>query len=229
MNANKVIVPLLGATVLLQVANLYSIQKVKAGEPQQQQQQQVADIVGHKTFGTLGFPSKGSLNSPVTMVEFSDFECPSCARFATETLPDLEKKWIDTGKVRYVFADYPLSIHKNAPMLALAGACAANQRQFWPLHDLLFKEKPTTSEAVWTLAATIPGLNMGSFDRCAIPDPDPAIFKDGLDRAKALGITGTPSFLLGKGVLVVNLKKIVHGAVPIDVFNTAISAVLAGK
>ncbi len=87
-----------------------------------------------------GLPSKGSDGAKITLVEFSDFQCPFCARFFSETLSQLTTDYIDTGKVRLVYAHFPLiSIHPNAQKAAEAASCAAEQGKFWEMHDLMFK------------------------------------------------------------------------------------------
>src|SRR3989344_4001132 len=86
-----------------------------------------------------GAPVRGSASSAVTVVEFSDFECPFCGRMFTQTLPQLQRDYIDTGKVRFVYKQFPLtSIHKNAQWAAEASLCALEQGKFWEMHDKLF-------------------------------------------------------------------------------------------
>ncbi len=83
-------------------------------------------------------PSKGSAEAPVTIVEFSDFQCPACAAFSQTLLPALEDAYIDAGQVRIIFRDYPLVQHEQAGLAAQAAGCAHEQGQFWEMHDLLF-------------------------------------------------------------------------------------------
>ncbi len=85
-------------------------------------------------------PVKGDANAPITIVEFSDFQCPFCARFYTQTLGQIEREYIDTGKVKLVYKDFPLnSIHPNAQKAAEAARCAGEQNKFWEYHDKLFE------------------------------------------------------------------------------------------
>lgn len=84
-------------------------------------------------------PIKGSGDSPITMIEYSDFECPFCGRFYSQTLPTIQSEYIDTGKVKLVYKHFPLrSIHANAQKAAEASICAAEQDKFWDYHDKLF-------------------------------------------------------------------------------------------
>src|SRR2546428_6393313 len=86
--------------------------------------------------------SRGRLNAPVTVYEMSDFQCPYCRAFALTTLPLLERDYVASGKVRFVFINLPLpSLHANATAAAEAAMCAARQSRFWPMHDLLFRHQ----------------------------------------------------------------------------------------
>src|SRR6476660_2500091 len=88
--------------------------------------------------------SKGSSKAPVTVYEMSDFQCPYCRQFVEETFPRLERDYIATGKVRWIFINYPLtSVHQHAAAAAQLGMCAAQQQGFWKMHDLLFKYQET--------------------------------------------------------------------------------------
>jgi|SRR5436309_4597280 len=85
-------------------------------------------------------PTLGLTDAPVTVVEFSDYQCPFCGRFYSTTLPALKRDYIDTGKVRYVFRDYPLDqIHPQARKAAEAAHCAGDQGKYWEMHDRLSK------------------------------------------------------------------------------------------
>lgn len=90
--------------------------------------------------------SKGGADAPVTVFELSDFGCPYCRQFADETLPHLEREYIETGKVRFIFINLPLaSLHPNAPAAHEFAMCAARQDKFWPVHDLLFQHQSAWS------------------------------------------------------------------------------------
>ncbi|HZB27283.1 MAG TPA: thioredoxin domain-containing protein, partial [Gemmatimonadales bacterium] len=92
----------------------------------------------------LEIRSKGSAKAPVTVYEMSDFQCPYCRQFALETFPQLEREYIRTGKVRWIFINFPLtSIHQHASAAAEVALCAARQQGFWRVHDLLFEHQQT--------------------------------------------------------------------------------------
>ena len=112
-------------------------------------------------------PALGSENAPVTMVEFSDYQCPFCRRFATTVFQTIKREYIDTGQVRYVFRDFPLSnIHPQA-MKAHEGAhCAREQNKYWEMHDLLFQDqKKLPSQDMSEFAEQI-GLDVDTFEEC---------------------------------------------------------------
>src|SRR5262249_52363764 len=95
-------------------------------------------------------PLMGDKRARLVLVEFSDFQCPFCARFVKETLPDIEKDYIKTGKLKYVFRDFPITnAHKDAFKAALAAGCALDQGKFWEMHDQLFDNQ--TAYTVYNL------------------------------------------------------------------------------
>ncbi len=150
-------------------------------------------------------PVKGNPDAPVTIIEFSDFQCPFCSRFYTQTLPLIEKDYIDTGKVKLVYRDLPIdAIHPNARSAHIAAECADEQGKFWEYHDILFNNQRqwqglgsvdfdnTLKEYAGQL-----GLQTASFDSCMkSPDISEEINDDLLDAAK-YGATGTPTFFIG--------------------------------
>lgn len=95
-----------------------------------------------QTAAQIAARTKGSATAPVTVYEMSDFQCPFCRRFATETFPALEREYIATNKVRWIFVNLPLTeIHPNAVPAAQFATCAARQGRFWPAHDILFRHQ----------------------------------------------------------------------------------------
>ncbi len=150
-------------------------------------------------------PVMGNPNAPVTVVEYSDFQCPFCSRFFTETLPQLEENYIDTGKIKFVYKDLPLdSLHPNARAAHIAAECADEQGKFWEYHDVLFEKQPQWSnlasseiENTLTQFATDMGLQAASFESCMqSPNIADEVNKDTLEAA-SFGATGTPTFFIG--------------------------------
>ena len=150
-------------------------------------------------------PVKGNPNAPVTVVEFSDFQCPFCSRFFQQTLPLIEKNYIDTGKIKFVYKDLPLdSLHPNARAAHIAAECADEQGKFWEYHDVLFEKQSQWSslasselENTFTEFATDMGLQAASFESCMqSPNIADEVNKDTLEAA-SYGATGTPTFFIG--------------------------------
>jgi len=150
-------------------------------------------------------PFKGNPDAPVTIVEFSDFQCPFCSRFYQQTLPQLEEEYISTGKVKFVYRDFPLeSIHPNAIPAHIAAECADEQEMFWEYHDVLFDKVaewqrlgPADLNNQFTKFATNLGLEGASFESClSSPEMAEEVNKDLADAA-SYGATGTPTFFIG--------------------------------
>src|SRR2546425_4204107 len=124
--------------------------------------------------------TKGRPDAPVTVYEMSDFQCPYCRSFALTTMPLLEKEYVQTGKVRFVYINLPLTTrHPNAAAAAELAMCAARQGKFWPLHDLLFQHQdawaPRKDPAPYLLAlGDSAGLDHARLARCGSPTATPA-------------------------------------------------------
>ena len=163
--------------------------------------------------------TKGSASAPVIMEEFSDFQCSYCGKFTRETLPRLTEAYIDTGKVRLIYRHYAI-LGPHSEAAAEAAACAGAQRQFWPYHDRLFGMQGRvafTRQNLLRLAQELP-LELTDFTACL----DTGRFKSQVqaetNAAKALGLHGTPGF-------VVNGRPLV-GALPFEMFQSIIEAAL---
>src|SRR5206468_10780677 len=112
-------------------------------------------------------PSLGRADAPVTLVEFSDFQCPFCGRFFATTLPALKQDYIDTGKLRYVFRDFPLDqLHPNARNAAAAAHCAGEQGKYWEMHDTLYRNQRTLQVEHLKGFALELSLNGNAFTTC---------------------------------------------------------------
>lgn len=149
-------------------------------------------------------PAKGDPNAPLTIVEFSDFQCPFCKRFYEQTLQLIERDYIDTGKARLVYRDMPLEqIHPQAPATHVAAECAGDQGMFWEYHDLLFDRQGEWSrlqpagldDALAGYAAEL-GLD-ASFGECVRSPEAAREMRHDLEQALGMGLTGTPTFLIG--------------------------------
>ncbi len=162
----------------------------------------------------------GDLDAPVTIVEFSDYQCPFCARHFQQTWPQLKTDYIDTGRIKYVFKDFPItSIHPEAPKAHEAARCAGDQDAYWALHDRLFlgQEEWAGNQdhvTVFKGYAAELGLDQGAFDACLDGGRNAANVSADVREGRSLGVTGTPTFFVDGYPLV--------GAQSIEVFQQAI-------
>jgi len=146
-------------------------------------------------------PSWGPADAPVTIVEFSDFQCPYCARFVTQTLPQIRQQY--EGKVRFVFRDFPLStIHENAEKAAEAAECANEQGKFWEYHDKLFSSQSALDVASLKSYASQLGLDTATFDECLDSNKYAEEIQKDVQDGTSYGVDGTPAFFVN-GQLVV--------------------------
>ena len=164
-------------------------------------------------------PFKGDENAPVTIIEFSDFQCPFCAQFSAETLPLLEENYLATGKAKLVFKDFPLPSHPEGQPAALAAACAQEQGVFWEFHDALFENQQALSTENYLAWATDLGMDEAQFTDCFESQKYLADVQDDIAQGSLAGVTGTPGFLIN--------GKLLSGAQPFAVFAAEIDAALA--
>lgn len=177
-----------------------------------------------------GWYSMGRDDAPVTMVEFADYQCPFCRRFETGSFAQLKKEYIDTGKVRFVSRDLPVEFHPNAPGAAMAARCAGEQNKFWEMRDAMMLDTATDlgPESILKYGQKT-NLDMTAFSACLKEKKfTEAIKKDTTD-AGSLGISGTPSFVIGKTAKDEIVGVRVVGAVPFAVFDSAIKEMLTAK
>ena len=164
-------------------------------------------------------PFMGNKNAPVTVIEFSDFQCPFCGRFRSETFDQIKKQYIDTGKVKFVFRDFPLtSIHPMAQKAAEAAECADDQGKFWEYHDLIFERQASLSINSLKQWGVELELNANDFNKCLDSGKySSEVNKDASD-AQGAGGQGTPFFIIG--------NQPVSGAQPFAAFQAAIESQL---
>ncbi len=171
--------------------------------------------------------SLGSPSAPITIYEMSDFQCPFCRRHALETHPQLVREYVETGKVRVVFINFPITeIHPNAVPAAQFGLCAARVNRFWDAHRLLFRHQsawralPDPAPFLITLADSL-GISREETVRC-LEDPavTAAIRQEGEGSMRA-GARSTPTFYIEGGLLI--------GAQPISVFRPILDSIYAEK
>lgn len=224
------------AAVIVSGTILYSKSGSSNGEASAIIAQQPSAATGVQQLGnqskvsTDDDPVLGDKNAPLTLVEFSDYECPFCKRSFDQLLPELEKNYIDSGKLKLVYRDFPLSFHANAHKEAEAAECARSQGDdatYFKFHDQIFTQ--TTSNGTGLALTQLPviarglGLNVSQFQQCL----DSGKFKDEVDKdiadGTAAGTSGTPSWFIGQssknGVI---SGRLVVGAQPFSAFKVII-------
>ncbi len=180
-----------------------------------------------------GDPFKGQANATVTLVEFSDYQCPFCSRHVRETMPGLERDYIATGKVKYVFRNFPIdSIHPLAFTAAEAALCAGEQGRYWEMHGRLFAEQNALKPQDLPKHASALALDQPRFQQCLDSDRHAAQIRKDVDAGQRAGVKGTPSFFIAltePNDGPVKSIQIIRGAQPYAAFRAAIDAVLAGR
>ncbi len=169
------------------------------------------------------FAVKGKKDAPVTIVEFTDYQCPFCGRYVKEAYQNIIKDYVDKGKVRYILRNLPLPFHKHSEDAAVAAYCAGKQGKYWEMHDKLFanqKEWEGLSDAKDTFIKY--GKDLGIDIKACLDDEavKKEIGKD-LEMARKIGANGTPTFFINGKMLV--------GAQPFTAFKTMIEEALKGK
>jgi len=190
-----------------------------------QQEQPTPTPSGPVDVDTSGAISIGAADAPVVLVEFTDFQCPYCSRHFAETFPQIVANYVDTGLVRYVFMDFPLtSIHPQAQLAAEAARCANDQDAYVEMHDLLFGRQDAWSGRgdaadIFTGFAGELGLDEAAFSDCLLGGQHTETVQVDLARGEGLGVNGTPAFFLN--------GHFISGAQPYSVFQGAIDSLLA--
>jgi protein-disulfide isomerase len=173
-------------------------------------------------------PFKGQKNAPLTLVEFTDYQCPFCSRHVRETYPQIERDYIATGKLKYVMLDMPLeSIHKFAFKAAEAANCSGEQGKYWEMHERLFANQQTIDS--WNAHAEAVGLDVARFEACLASGQQAAEIRRDMAVGQSAGVTGTPGFFLAAtdpATSKVKTLRSIKGAQPYAAFKAQIDALL---
>lgn len=171
----------------------------------------------------------GSETAPVVVLEFSDFQCPYCARFANGILPQVDTKYVRTGRVQVAFRQMPLeAIHPRAFRAAQAAACAGEQGHFWPLHDAIFRDASKLEDADLRAKASAVGVDGAAYDECMNARASDRVRAD-MALAQKLGIKGTPTLLVGRRVHgdAVKVAEVFPGSPDLPGLSASLDALLA--
>jgi protein-disulfide isomerase len=171
----------------------------------------------------------GKSDAPLTLVEFTDYQCPFCGRFETTTFPEIKKNYIDTGKVRFILRDLPLDFHPFALKAAQSVHCAGDQGKYWEMKELVFKNQNKIDVDSLAGYAKDLSLNGDTFKSCMADGKHLKEIGDEAKYAASLGITGTPTFVLGKAVGDSVEGRVIVGAQPLAAFEAAINEMLGKR
>ena len=172
--------------------------------------------------GLRGDPSLGDPNAPITIVEFSDFQCPYCKRFHDEVLPSLKKEYIDKGLVRFVHKDLPLPFHAYAREAAITARCSTDQAQYWKAYQYLFQGQECFACKGVSSIANAAGIATKTLEDCKKSGSASKAVNNNISESQLQSIRATPSFVIGPSQGSKHTGKLVEGAMPWPRFKTMI-------
>jgi protein-disulfide isomerase len=211
------------AAILKQLQELQDLLRARGGAPATPAR---APISVH------GAPFKGDKNAALAMVEFSDYECPFCARYFRDTLAQIERDYVKTGKIKYVFRDFPIeSSHPKAFKAAEAAHCAGEQGRYWEMHDRLFSQQSALGRDQLPGHAKALALDLPGFEQCLDSGRHAALIRKSVTEGQQAGVRGTPTFFLGQtdaDGASVNAPVTIVGAQPYANFKQALDRLLSG-
>lgn len=173
----------------------------------------------------------GNRNANVVLVEFADYECPHCRQFAKDTMKKIEHDYIDTGRIAFVFRDFPIeSSHPHAFSAALAALCAGEQGHLWEMNHKLLAESSVLAREDLFRDAEAMRLDMVKFGGCFADDRTAARLRQRMREAGELGVDGTPMFILGirkPGSNIMKGLRMIEGGYRYDVFKATLDMLIA--
>jgi protein-disulfide isomerase len=174
-----------------------------------------------------GFQMLGSKDAPLTVVEFTDYQCPFCQRFHVTTFPELKKNYIDTGKLRFYSRDLPLDFHANAMRAAQAARCAGEQGKFWQLRDVMGANPDKLDMDHIVAFATDVKLDIPTFRACVDGNKYKESVQSDVMEAMKIGASGTPAFIVGKSTPDGVDGEMMVGALPFQMFDEKLKSLAA--
>jgi protein-disulfide isomerase len=178
-----------------------------------------------------GAPSLGDKDAKVTLLEFSDYQCPFCARHVKQTMPEILKEYVNTGKVRYVLRDFPIeSLHPKAFKAHEAAHCAGEQGKYWEMHERIFENQRTLDTKDFVGHAQALGLDVAKFEQCVGGGKYAEKIRQNMAAGQQAGVSGTPTFFVGIADAKdskITARRLIRGAQPYQGFKQAIDSVLA--
>lgn len=201
-------------TLLVLAAGCATVPAPPVGEP-------AADAAATAPFNELGSP-----DAQVLIIEFSDLQCSFCARHASQTLPELRRNYIDTGKIRYAVRDLPLPMHRYAVPAAVAARCAGEQGKFWEMRQAIYLARGRLDQEPYAKMAGELGLDVERFETCRRDGRQLEKVHADAALAAAEGIASTPAFVIGRIVGEEFHAETMVGAKPYAVLAAKIDALL---
>jgi protein-disulfide isomerase len=177
-----------------------------------------------------GAPFLGNKEAQVALVEFSDFQCPFCARHSQQTLPAIVKEYVDAGKVKYVLRDFPIAaLHPSAQKSHEAAHCAGEQGRYWEMHDRLFGNLRGQEGQELAALAKVLRLDVRKFEQCLASGRQAATVKKAVEEGQRAGVHGTPTFFVGVSGdgQTVKATRMLRGAQPYERFKAVIDLALS--
>jgi protein-disulfide isomerase len=207
---------------LRQIRQLLEKQQAQAPRPQEEQ-------ATRAKLNLEGFAMLGSKEAPLTIVEFTDYQCPFCQRFHTTSFAELKKNYIDTGKVRFYSRDLPLDFHPNAMRAAEAARCASDQGQFWKLRDVMGANPDKLDMDSLVADAADLKMNVNTFRACVESEKYKNAVQTDVMEAMKIGANGTPTFVIGKSTPDGVDGDLVVGAQPYPMFDQKLKELGSAK
>ncbi len=183
-----------------------------------------------KVLNVHGEPFKGAKEATVAIVEYSDFDCSHCAEYARDTYPKIDQKYVQSGKVKYFFRDFPEPGNAESLLKARLARCAGEQGKFWEAHDYLFAASPTLVGRDLHPAAEALGLDYPKLMQCLQQEKYEVLIQRNVAAATRLGFAGTPTFVMGQLTDhgdIVRIKEILLGSENFASFEKSLEALLA--
>lgn len=204
-------------------------QLLQRPQPQAQPSTQAPKPDEPASVSVAGMPFLGKADAPLTLVMFTDYQCTFCSRFEDQTLPEIKKQYIDTGKLRFVVRDFPMKFHPNAPKAAEAVYCAEEQEKYWELREKLVSNGDKLDAKLLPDYAKQVGLDVDKFSACLGSGRHAEKVKANVALAASIGISGTPSFVVGRsnGDMANGVKMV--GAQPFAAFDQKLKDPLKGQ
>jgi protein-disulfide isomerase len=207
---------------LRQIRQLLERQQAQAPRPQEEQATKAK-------LNLAGFAMLGSKEAPLTIVEFTDYQCPFCQRFHATSFAELKKNYIDTGKVRFYSRDLPLDFHPNAMRAAEAARCASDQGQFWQLRDVMgANPNKLDMDSLMADAADLK-MDVNAFRACVESEKYKNAVQTDVLEAMKIGASGTPTFVIGKSTPDGVDGDLVVGAQPYPMFDQKLKELGSAK